>query len=490
MKRIFKFSLIALMAAGFTACEDAYNITQESELSEEVAFQTVDDLESGLSGAYEMYNPDAGGDVVFLSAVFTDEVRRGLNSNGSGSETYSFLLNGLSGEPGQIWASRYFCINRINRVLRNFDRVLANASAEDIIRANNFKGQLFALRALCHFDIYQYFTPELQNPNSPSAIIMDFVPDIKEVFPRNTAGQVVSFILADLDAANALLGTAHSQDAVYLTHDAVEFIRAKTLLYSDSDANAAAVEAIADDLLTAHPITATSAAYESLWQDDLSQTNEDIWTIFRGLGGGGVANIFYANETNSTGAVYLEVSYGLVNSYPATDIRPEIFLDESGGPSSVFPTTSLPNNFFLNKYPGSARGLLTNHFKAFRSSEVAFIKAEAEARQGKFTEAQQTMLSFRQRRITGALMPTYLDLDAALEDILLERRRELAFEGHRYIDLKRIGREAGVNLDRDSRDCASFSAPCTLSTSDYRFTLPIPSVETNPNPGIQQNPNY
>lgn len=479
MKRIFKFSLIALMTAGFTACEDAYNITQESELSEEVAFQTVDDLESGLSGAYEMYNPDAGGDVVFLSAVFTDEIKRGLNSNGSGSETYSFLLNGLSGEPGQIWASRYFCINRINRVLRNFDRVLANASAADIVRANNFKGQLFALRALCHFDIYQYFTPELQNPNSPSAIIMDFVPDIKEVFPRNTAGQVVSFILADLDAANALLGTAHSQDAVYLTHDAVEFIRAKTLLYSDSNANAAAVEAIAEDLLTAHPIS-TAAVYESLWQDDLSQTNEDIWTIFRGLGGGGVANIFYANETNSTGAVYLEVSYGLVGSYPAGDIRLDVLLDE----------TSTSTNFFLNKYPGSARGLLTNHFKAFRSSEMAFIKAEAEARQGKLAEAAQTIFDLRSERITGPLMPTYANLDAALEDILLERRRELAFEGQRYIDLKRIGREAGVNLDRDSRDCASFSAPCTLSTSDYRFTLPIPTVETNPNPGIQQNPNY
>lgn len=478
MKRIFKFSLIALMAAGFTACEDAYNITQESELSEEVAFQTVDDLESGLSGAYEMYNPDAGGDVVFLSAVFTDEIKRGLNSNGSGSETYSFLLNGLSGEPGQIWASRYFCINRINRVLRNFDRVLANASAADIVRANNFKGQLFALRALCHFDIYQYFTPELQNPNSPSAIIMDFVPDIKEVFPRNTAGQVVSFILADLDAANALLGTAHSQDAVYLTHDAVEFIRAKTLLYSNSTGNAATVETIAENLIEFHPIT--DVGYENLWQDDLSGTDEDIWTLFRGLGGGGVANIFYANETNRTGAVYLEVSYGLVESYPAGDIRLSILLDE----------TSSPTNFFLNKYPGSSRGLLTNHFKAFRASEMALIKAEAEARQGKLAEAAQTIFDLRAARITGALMPNYINLDAALEDILLERRRELAFEGHRYIDLKRIGREAGVNLDRDPRDCASFSAPCTLSTSDYRFTLPIPSVETNPNPGIQQNPNY
>lgn len=479
MKRIFKFGLIALVA-GFTSCEDAYNIVQESELSEEVAFQTVDDLESGLSGAYEMYNPDAGGDAVFLSAVFTDEVKRGLNSNNSGSELYSFQLNGLSGEPNAIWTARYFCINRINRVLRNFDRVLANATPADIARANGFKGQLYALRALCHFDIYQFFTPDLQNPNSPSAIIMDFVPDIKQVFPRNNAGQVVSFILSDLDAANDLLGTGNTPDgSVYLTPDAVALIRAKTLLYSNSNANSAAVQAIAEDLLAAHEI-APPAAYESLWQDDLGATTEDIWTLFRGQNAGGVAQIFFANETNITGAVYIDVSFGLVESYPANDIRPGIFLDP----------TSTATNFFLNKYPGSSRGALTNHFKAFRSSEVAFILAEARARQGNLDGAEQAIMLVRDQRILGATAPDYADLDEALEDILLERRRELCFEGHRYVDLKRIGREAGINLERDSRDCASFSATCTLSTTDYRFTLPIPTNETNPNPGIEQNPNY
>lgn len=480
MKRIFKFSLIVLLAAGFTACEDAYDIKQESELSEEVAFQTVDDLNSGLSGAYEAYNPDAGGDAVYFSAIFTDELKRGANNTGGGSETYSFLLNSLSGEPGQIWTSRYFCINRINRVLRNFDRVLANASAADIARANGYKGQLYALRALCHFDLYQFFTPELQNPNSPSAIIMDFVPDIKQVFPRNTAGEVVSFILSDLDLANGLLGTSSTAGSVYLTPDAVDFIRAKTLLYSNYS-NSAQVEAIANELISNHPI-ADRTQYPLIWQDDLSIT-ELIFTLFRAQGGGGAAGLFYANSTEAEGLAYLEMSFGLYDAFDPSDIRRDIFVD--GTSEILFGGTTI----FINKYPGSARGLLTNHFKAFRSSEMAFIKAEAQARQGNLPGARQTMIDFRVNR-TDASTPAYTDLNAALRDILNERRLELCYEGHRYIDLKRIGREIGDNLVRDSRDCASFSAACTLSTTDYRFTLPIPSVEINPNPGIEQNPNY
>lgn len=480
MKRIFKFSLIALMV-GFTACEDAYNIVQESELSEEVAFQTVDDLASGMSGAYAMYNPDSGSDVVFLSAVFTDEIKRGIDSNGSGSETYNFLITPLSPEPNAIWTARYFCINRINRVLRNFDRVVANAAPADVARANNIKGQLHALRALCHFDIYQYFTPELQNPNSPSAIIMDFVPDIRDVFPRNNAGEVVSFILSDLDVATSLLGTVYSPDgSFYLTPEAVDFIRAKVLLYSNSTGNSADVEAIAFRILQSHPI-ADFAGYEALWQDDLAQTDEDIWTIHRPQGAGGVASIFYANETNATGAVYIEMSFGLFDLYSANDIRGLIWLDG----------TSTPTNLFLDKYPGSSRGLLTNHFKAFRSAEMALVLAEARARQGNFTGAEQAIMLLRNQRIAGADPANFGNsLQTALTEILLERRKELAFEGHRYIDLKRIGREIGVNLVRDSRDCTSFSAACSLPTTDYRFTMPIPTNETNPNPGIQQNPQY
>ncbi|MDP2161003.1 MAG: RagB/SusD family nutrient uptake outer membrane protein, partial [Flavobacterium sp.] len=86
----------------------------------------------------------------------------------------------------------------------------------------------------------------------------------------------------------------------------------------------------------------------------------------------------------------------------------------------------------------------------------------------------------------------YGNATQAFADILLERRKELAFEGHRYIDLKRLGTDAGVTeTDRFIQDSENASAtnPYNISVTDYRFTLPIPQGEINVNP-LVQNPNY
>jgi hypothetical protein len=72
-----------------------------------------------------------------------------------------------------------------------------------------------------------------------------------------------------------------------------------------------------------------------------------------------------------------------------------------------------------------------------------------------------------------------------------ERRVELSFEGHRYKDLKRLGARANRGVSKDAIDCA-FNGACTLAATDFRFTLPLPIVEFNANPGLrdQQNPGY
>ena len=88
-------------------------------------------------------------------------------------------------------------------------------------------------------------------------------------------------------------------------------------------------------------------------------------------------------------------------------------------------------------------------------------------------------------------MPVFNNLSDALNEILVERRIELCFEGHRYLDLKRIGGEIGVGIVRETVDCESFSSPnCTLAAGDFRYTLPIPTSEVEGNTLIQQNPGY
>lgn len=492
MKNIFKFSFLALFIA-VASCEDATDIVQESELNEETAYQTVDDLQSGLNGVYAAYGPDFGdnngGDYIQFNDLFTDNIKRGFQSSGQGATEYAFIINSVTSFPQTIWGNRYGTINFANRVLRNIDRVTENASDADIARANHIRSQLLALRALSHFDLLQYFTPDYKNPSSPSVIIMDFVPELGAVFPRNTVSEVFDFVLSDLEAAENLMDPG-AFDTFYLTPDALKAIKARVLLFRDNPADYATIEQLTEELLVSHPIITNADNYDNFWADaNLTDNNikEDIFTLFRGASDNAIADLWYANETNINGSPVFEMSNELYDLYTSNDIRKSVFVDATSDLDGENRT------ILIDKYPGSSVGLLVNHVKLLRSSEMLLIKAEVEARQGKFAEAAASVQSLRVARHIGnpqPELPVYSNLTEALRDILLERRKELCFEGHRYLDLKRIGKEINVGISRDPRDCASFSAPCDLPPTDYRFTMPIPRDETNANPSIVQNPGY
>ncbi len=71
---------------------------------------------------------------------------------------------------------------------------------------------------------------------------------------------------------------------------------------------------------------------------------------------------------------------------------------------------------------------------------------------------------------------------ALLDEILLERRIELGYEGHRVFDITRH------RLDVVRTDCTS--DVCFYGYPGPYFILPIPWAEIKANPNIQQNPGY
>jgi hypothetical protein len=86
------------------------------------------------------------------------------------------------------------------------------------------------------------------------------------------------------------------------------------------------------------------------------------------------------------------------------------------------------------------------------------------------------------RRKADAIVSTGPNL---FEDIITERRKELAFEGDRYLDLQRLKREV-IRSD-------NFPAKArTIAYSNFRRLLPIPQAEVDANPDIklQQNDGY
>lgn len=114
----------------------------------------------------------------------------------------------------------------------------------------------------------------------------------------------------------------------------------------------------------------------------------------------------------------------------------------------------------------------------------------AEAATGDLSTAANHIKQLRTARF-GEEQPTpvFTSQQEAFAGILEEGRPELAFESHRWLDLKRLCAEANALIDRDSLDC-TITVVCTLPAKDYRFTLPITLIEINANSLVaeQQNP--
>jgi len=71
----------------------------------------------------------------------------------------------------------------------------------------------------------------------------------------------------------------------------------------------------------------------------------------------------------------------------------------------------------------------------------------------------------------------------ALDTILVERRKELAFRGLRWSDLRRLNKEGwGIMLNRNLN-----GVPYTLPPNSELYTLPIPPDVIQLS-GIMQNP--
>lgn len=160
---------------------------------------------------------------------------------------------------------------------------------------------------------------------------------------------------------------------------------------------------------------------------------------------------------------------------------------------------------YIGKYLGITNRPLMNSLWMFRFTDMLLALAEKRAFEGQLTgtvalndysNVESIIFNIRaNRNLTGALTPVTMPTDfstqqAAFARILEERRVEFAFEGMRYLDMKRLGVRAGSpGFVRDPQDCASTNA-CNLPATSTKLTMPIPRSEMVSNPNMVQNPGY
>jgi hypothetical protein len=117
----------------------------------------------------------------------------------------------------------------------------------------------------------------------------------------------------------------------------------------------------------------------------------------------------------------------------------------------------------------------------FRWPELYLNRAEARYHLGQEELAYADLNFIRAARYTGFTAPATPDFagPALLEEILRQRMLEFAFEGQRWFDLKRYG-----------RDIVKTNPNVSMPATDFRILPRIPLNEVEGNPNMEQNFGY
>jgi hypothetical protein len=338
-----------------------------------------------------------------------------------------------------------------------------------------------------------------------SVPIFDFVPEVNNQPLRNTNAEAFALINSDLDFALANLTTTSS--ATFFSIDMVNAL--KTRIAAERG-NYPEVLSLALPLISDYPLS-NRTTYAQMFTDDA--VGEVIFKLERVLNGpfdaqgatgsataGGWAGANFAfGGPDIDGSPYMEMDRGLYNLFSSADVRRDVNISPTSLIDASFPNGAdyrEDDQLIINKYRGSGGRNLMNDLKIFRSSEMLLLAAEAYADAGNFNGPNDSTAALiqdlREARIGGNIsLPNYASQQEAFQDILLERRLEFAFEGHRWKDIKRLGVRAGQGVERADIDC-EFNGFCDLEATSFKFALPIPLNEINANPGIreQQNTGY
>lgn len=479
--------MIVCFSAFVFSCKDELELTPFDKVDEEMAFNTPSDFTAALRGAYsrvigvETYIQRK----MILSDVLSDNLIIAQTGRKSLQSYYEFKLDANSTWGGLLLYG-YSVIDRSNRIINNINNLPDGDFKNDIL------GQAQALRAMAHFDIVMTYAPSFAavNPDEAnSGIPIKNDVDASAKPSRNTLNETFNFIIEDLKSAKNLAANDRASVASgFMNQAAISALLAKVYLYK-GDYPAAKAEAQSAANLVGSPdlAIASRADFSSIWKDNSPGNAGVLFKIVITEQDAVFPGTEFNQTAPSTGTKSEYVpTFELYSKYEATDIR-----------KSAYFTTSTFSGFTYNhivKYssrPGSSANVVD--VKVIRGAEVYLTLAEASFRSNDEATALSALDAVRSRRYDAFVSPAESG-QALLNAILLERRLELAFEGQRFYDLKRLGlpiiRSATEGDLADGTGTPAPAATQNILGNDFKFTLPIPTSERQANPNFAQSPNY
>lgn len=457
MKKIFNYILTSSLALSAISC-DFTDLEATDKIGLPEVFSSVSTLEQTIYGAYSLQSLKT---TVGVSAVLSDDVIKGGQNGGAGDDSFQWTYTENSGDHTNLWMKFYSNIHACNTSIKEAEDI-EPANAEEAKIKDNCLGSVLFMRAYSYFDLLRFFADFEKKEGY--GIPYSKQPIILEQLSRNTVAECFAALEEDLEKAEQLLSETTPAQPEYLCKTAAKALLARVMLYARNYDKA---YRLASEVLAVKPI-ATMAEYPTIWKN---QADYDVIFKLKKLPGEEkLGDIFFWNDNSSL----FEASKEIQKDFTDKDIRKDCFFAKGPDRDNVLVDRVI-------KYQGSKENIGLVDQILLRSSEMLLIMAECKAQTGDLTTASKHLNELRAQRIEDWVSTDYTSKDEALKEILLERRRELCYEGHRFFDMRRFN--LPINKPILNK---------TLEVGDFHRLMPIPLSEMQGNHVIekQQNPGY
>lgn len=470
-----------MFAAGvFTSCSDFLEEDPKNQVATSNYYTTEQDAIAAVNSIYGYLGSyNAGSTAGIYHSTFwvamglaSDELINNQLGTPQFDQLSNFSHNAENAALLEIWQMHYKSIYLANIAIERIPQIEMN----EVLR-NRLVNEAKFLRGLLYFNLVRMFgeVPLLVSEDSP------LNPEVSSV------AEIYDQIIQDLtDAKNLPMDGEIQQGRA--TSGAATALLSKVYL-RNGEYELASQNAL--EVINQHPY--------DLW--------ENFSDAFRIVNRGGKEAIFSVGFGNGGGAISfwevgqfnvrllptaLSTDAGITNAqgwqYATTNLY-ETFADSDERKEATFITeftandgsTQRLNNVYIDKYWDKTAepraGDSFQDFPVLRFSDVILIYAEAQARLGNFTVANQYLNMVRERAGLAGVEAT--NMESFTDLILAERGREFVAEGQRWFDLTRLGRLEEAVMEAKG-----------VSVSAHHYLFPIPQRERDVNPNLPQNPGY
>ncbi len=477
--KILKYT--ALACALFTSsCGSSFlEVEPIGQMGKDQLFADVNGMRDALYGSYSLAGKFFQSQYGIYGDLRADDVERSIGGTQNYMLTdysYSYDETDQLGSTQIVWASGYEVINNINNIIEA-GKILKASNPSRLADIDAYVGQAEVMRGLMFFalaNVYgQHYTYTADASHLGVPIPLK-TPLPSERVARATMKETYAQIVADLESGAKLLSKADKKSRIYASQQAAEALLSRVHLYME---NYDQVIQLSTKLIESGEFPLVKADnYKEMFiaSDQLNWkvSSEVIWQFS--------LSIRYPN--------YMSSFYSDSDAFLAHPKASFLDLFEEGDSrKDMFEFNKIKEKYMSLKNAKSANVTDINwpvNVKVFRAAELYLNRAEAyvHKKQYELAVADLKVIIARAKAIEpSAVNVDYKSPEELLTIIKNERRKELAFEGHRIYDIMRYKSA----LDRGA-NCNT--GICKLSYPNDLFILPIPKSELDANNLIKPNP--